>query len=204
RGRRRFPSRDFFINVRPTLRSPPPPTSALRRLVASNLRQHQFHLLLQLHHRPPPPLHHPLRRSFSNLQSGHHYLLFVVVFLILLLAGVFLNVQAAFKRHRPLGIMQGDGIKPRRMLGPQRQAVRNLASNMIPSTGKSDDVASRAMNTNVQVKNPDVTDFESLAVQREQPKPAVRSEQLGVTKTSATFRNSISTRLELNDYKRFS
>ncbi|CAN0893324.1 hypothetical protein LINGRAHAP2_LOCUS18090 [Linum grandiflorum] len=80
---------------------------------------------------------------------------------------------------------------------------------MIPSTGKSDDVASEAMNTNVQVKNPDVTvfhkdalitpppvsetttkqshqDFESLAVQREQPKRTVRSEQLGVTKTSAT------------------
>ncbi|CAN0893325.1 hypothetical protein LINGRAPRIM_LOCUS2687 [Linum grandiflorum] len=29
----------------------------------------------------------------------------------------FRNVQVAFKRH-PLGIMQGDGIKPRRMLGP--------------------------------------------------------------------------------------
>ncbi|CAN0892468.1 Serine/threonine-protein kinase MPS1 [Linum grandiflorum] len=124
----------------------------------------------------------------------------------------FRNVQAAFKRHRPLGIMQGDGIKPRRMLGPQRQAVRNVASNMIPSTAKSDDVASRsqtAMNTNVQVKNPDVTvfhkdasvtpppvsetmtkqshqNFESLAAQREQPKCAVRSEQFGVTKTSAT------------------
>ncbi|CAN1175453.1 Serine/threonine-protein kinase MPS1 [Linum perenne] len=132
------------------------------------------------------------------------------------------NVQAALKRHRPLGIMKGDGIRPRRMLGPQRQAVRNSASNMIPSTVKSDDVASRsqaAIDTNVQVKNPDVTvfqkdasitpppisetimkpsrlNFESHEVQKEQPKrsvafkdtvePMTRSEQFGVTKTSAT------------------
>ncbi|KAK4859272.1 hypothetical protein QYF36_002550 [Acer negundo] len=54
------------------------------------------------------------------------------------------NVQAAFKRHRPLGTMRSSSIMPRRTLVPQREASRSLGLNMAPSvdTKKSEDVVS--------------------------------------------------------------
>ncbi|KAF7141841.1 hypothetical protein RHSIM_Rhsim06G0108200 [Rhododendron simsii] len=41
------------------------------------------------------------------------------------------HVQAAFKRHRPLGTMQSNSIRPRRMLVPQREASKSSASNLV-------------------------------------------------------------------------
>ncbi|VVA13662.1 PREDICTED: serine/threonine-kinase [Prunus dulcis] len=54
------------------------------------------------------------------------------------------NVQAAFKRHRPLGVMQSNSIKPRRMVVPQRGASKSSASSVAPliDTKKSREVAS--------------------------------------------------------------
>ncbi|CAK7347034.1 unnamed protein product [Dovyalis caffra] len=66
------------------------------------------------------------------------------------------HVQAAFKRHRPLGIMQtSNGIKPRRTLIPQREASRAVASNVGPTTDtkKSPDV-SLSKDSILQEKNP--------------------------------------------------
>ncbi|KAG8378314.1 hypothetical protein BUALT_Bualt08G0124500 [Buddleja alternifolia] len=40
------------------------------------------------------------------------------------------HVQAAFKRHRPLGMMQSNGIRPRRFLVPQRETSKE--SNVKP------------------------------------------------------------------------
>lgn len=39
------------------------------------------------------------------------------------------NVQAAFKRHRPLGTMQSNNIKPRRTMLAQREISKNTVSN---------------------------------------------------------------------------
>ncbi|KAL5777022.1 hypothetical protein ACOSP7_009948 [Xanthoceras sorbifolium] len=57
---------------------------------------------------------------------------------------LFRHVQAAFKRHRPLGTMQSTNIMPRRTLVPRREASRSLGSNMAPSveTKKPRDVVS--------------------------------------------------------------
>ncbi|KAF5739679.1 hypothetical protein HS088_TW12G00888 [Tripterygium wilfordii] len=54
------------------------------------------------------------------------------------------HVQAAFKRHRPLGTMQSSSIGPRRMFVPQREASRSSASNVgfKVDTKKSHDVVS--------------------------------------------------------------
>ncbi|KAG6655580.1 serine/threonine-protein kinase MPS1 isoform X1 [Carya illinoinensis] len=54
------------------------------------------------------------------------------------------NVQAAFKRHRPLGTGQSDILRPRRILVPQREGSRSSASNVGPmlDTKKSQDVVS--------------------------------------------------------------
>ncbi|KAJ7006698.1 serine/threonine-protein kinase MPS1 isoform X2 [Populus alba] len=67
------------------------------------------------------------------------------------------HVQAAFKRHRPLGIMQtNNSIKPRRTLIPQREASRTVASNVDPNTGtkKSQDVVPLSKDSILQTKNP--------------------------------------------------
>lgn len=67
------------------------------------------------------------------------------------------HVQAAFKRHRPLGIMQtNNSIKPRRTLIPQREASRTVASNVDPTTGtkKSQDVVPLSKDSILQTKNP--------------------------------------------------
>ncbi|KAF9687244.1 hypothetical protein SADUNF_Sadunf02G0073400 [Salix dunnii] len=67
------------------------------------------------------------------------------------------HVQAAFKRHRPLGIMQTqNSIKPRRTLIPQREASRSVASNVDPTTGtkKSQDVVPLSKDSISQTKNP--------------------------------------------------
>ncbi|XP_044510704.1 serine/threonine-protein kinase MPS1-like isoform X2 [Mangifera indica] len=52
------------------------------------------------------------------------------------------HVQAAFKRHRPLGTMQSNSIMPKRSLVPKREASRNLGSNAGPcvDTKKNQDV----------------------------------------------------------------
>ncbi|GER49218.1 kinase family protein [Striga asiatica] len=42
------------------------------------------------------------------------------------------HVQAAFKRHRPLGMMQTNGIKPRRFLVPQQESSKE--SNLEPQS----------------------------------------------------------------------
>ncbi|KAJ8762842.1 hypothetical protein K2173_022971 [Erythroxylum novogranatense] len=43
------------------------------------------------------------------------------------------HVQAAFKRHRPLGAMQTNSIMPRRIVVPQRETSRNTTSEVGPS-----------------------------------------------------------------------
>ncbi|XP_041013450.1 serine/threonine-protein kinase MPS1 isoform X4 [Juglans microcarpa x Juglans regia] len=54
------------------------------------------------------------------------------------------NVQAAFKRHRPLGTGQSHILRPRRILVPQREGSRSSASNVGPmlDAEKSQDVVS--------------------------------------------------------------
>ncbi|CAK9327750.1 unnamed protein product [Citrullus colocynthis] len=42
--------------------------------------------------------------------------------------GFIRHVQAAFKRHRPLGVTQSNNIRPRRLLVPQREVSRNPRS----------------------------------------------------------------------------
>ncbi|XP_068304334.1 serine/threonine-protein kinase MPS1 [Pyrus communis] len=42
------------------------------------------------------------------------------------------NVQAAFKRHRPLGVMQSNSIRPRRMVLPQRSVSKSADSSVAP------------------------------------------------------------------------
>ncbi|CAL1412407.1 unnamed protein product [Linum trigynum] len=109
---------------------------------------------------------------------------------------LFRHVQAAFKRHRSLGIMQADGIRPRRM--PQRQAIRNSAANVMPTINtdshdvtslsqdqtamKNPDASVRDMQEDLSVTPPSISEtiskpydhnFKSLEAQREQPKRAV-------------------------------
>ncbi|KAJ6391611.1 hypothetical protein OIU77_025560 [Salix suchowensis] len=67
------------------------------------------------------------------------------------------QVQAALKRHRPLGIMQtNNSIKPMRTLIPQREASRSVASNVDPTTGtkKSQGVVPLSKDSIPQTKNP--------------------------------------------------
>ncbi|XP_011001427.1 PREDICTED: serine/threonine-protein kinase MPS1-like isoform X2 [Populus euphratica] len=66
------------------------------------------------------------------------------------------HVQAAFKRHRPLGIMQtSNSTKPRRTLIPKREASRTVASNVGPTTGtKSSQDVVPLSNSNLPKKNP--------------------------------------------------
>ncbi|XP_051139045.1 serine/threonine-protein kinase MPS1 isoform X2 [Andrographis paniculata] len=45
------------------------------------------------------------------------------------------HIQAAFKRHRPLGMMQSNGIKPRRAVVPQRGTPKG--SNHVPTNDQS-------------------------------------------------------------------
>ncbi|XP_059630812.1 serine/threonine-protein kinase MPS1 isoform X2 [Cornus florida] len=46
--------------------------------------------------------------------------------------GFIRDVRAAFKRHRPLGTMQSNNIRPRRILvPPQQETSKNLASNVV-------------------------------------------------------------------------
>ncbi|KAK9270168.1 hypothetical protein L1049_025744 [Liquidambar formosana] len=58
--------------------------------------------------------------------------------------GLLRHVQAAFKRHRPLGSMQSNNIKPRRMLVPQRETSKSTPSNLglTLDTKKTQDVVS--------------------------------------------------------------
>ncbi|KAI4307313.1 hypothetical protein L6164_030516 [Bauhinia variegata] len=53
------------------------------------------------------------------------------------------NVQAALKRHRPIGAMQSNNIRPRRMVVPQREASRSSTSNVGPAADakKSQDMS---------------------------------------------------------------
>ncbi|KAJ6997804.1 serine/threonine-protein kinase MPS1-like isoform X2 [Populus alba x Populus x berolinensis] len=67
------------------------------------------------------------------------------------------HVQAAFKRHRPLGIMQtSNSTKPRRTLIPKREASRTVASNVGPTTGtkNSQDVVPLSKDSTLPKKNP--------------------------------------------------
>ncbi|KAL3736660.1 hypothetical protein ACJRO7_025578 [Eucalyptus globulus] len=45
--------------------------------------------------------------------------------------GLLRHVQAAFKRHRPLGAMQSNDMRPRRTLAPSREASRNVDSTAV-------------------------------------------------------------------------
>ncbi|KAH7864104.1 hypothetical protein Vadar_025835 [Vaccinium darrowii] len=45
------------------------------------------------------------------------------------------HVQAAFKRHRPLGTMQSNNVRPRRVWVPQRETTKSSASNLGPTEG---------------------------------------------------------------------
>ncbi|KAJ6412712.1 hypothetical protein OIU84_005706 [Salix udensis] len=74
------------------------------------------------------------------------------------------HVQAAFKRHRPLGIMQtSNSIKPRRTLIPKREASRTAASNLGQTTGtkNSQDVVSLSKDSTFPKKNPVTVNSES-------------------------------------------
>ncbi|PON59792.1 Dual specificity protein kinase TTK [Parasponia andersonii] len=46
--------------------------------------------------------------------------------------GLFRHLQAAFKRHRPIGEMQSNSLGPRRILVPQRQVSKKSASGVGP------------------------------------------------------------------------
>ncbi|GAB4844864.1 hypothetical protein Ancab_038255 [Ancistrocladus abbreviatus] len=54
------------------------------------------------------------------------------------------NVQAAFKRHRPLGTMQSNNLMPRRILLPQRGTAKSsgLGSGIMVETSRSEEVVS--------------------------------------------------------------
>ncbi|XP_073260592.1 serine/threonine-protein kinase MPS1 isoform X3 [Populus alba] len=85
------------------------------------------------------------------------------------------HVQAAFKRHRPLGIMQtNNSIKPRRTLIPQREASRTVASNVDPNTGtkKSQDVVPLRTITKTFDES-----FNPLDGQREQPESVIATKE---------------------------
>ncbi|KAJ6735779.1 DUAL SPECIFICITY PROTEIN KINASE TTK [Salix viminalis] len=74
------------------------------------------------------------------------------------------HVQAAFKRHRSLGIMQtSNSIKPRRTLIPKREASRTAASNLGQTTGtkNSQDVVSSSKDSTFPKKNPVTVNRES-------------------------------------------
>ncbi|KAJ6398895.1 hypothetical protein OIU77_019621 [Salix suchowensis] len=74
------------------------------------------------------------------------------------------HVQAAFKRHRPLGIMQtSNSIKPRRTLIPKREASRTAASNLGQTTGtkNSQDVVLLSKDSTFPKKNPVTVNRES-------------------------------------------
>ncbi|XP_030445364.1 serine/threonine-protein kinase MPS1 isoform X2 [Syzygium oleosum] len=47
--------------------------------------------------------------------------------------GLLRHVQAAFKRHRPLGVMQSNDMRPRRTLAPSREASRNMGPTAVPA-----------------------------------------------------------------------
>ncbi|XP_030526894.1 serine/threonine-protein kinase MPS1 isoform X3 [Rhodamnia argentea] len=47
--------------------------------------------------------------------------------------GLLRHVQAAFKRHRPLGVMRSNDLRPRRTLAPLREASRNLGQAVVPT-----------------------------------------------------------------------
>ncbi|KAF9682589.1 hypothetical protein SADUNF_Sadunf05G0124700 [Salix dunnii] len=75
------------------------------------------------------------------------------------------HVQAAFKRHRPFGIMQtSNSIKPRRTLIPKREASRTAASNLGQTAGtkNSQDVVSLSKDSIFPKKNPVTVNRESL------------------------------------------
>uniref|UniRef100_A0A3N7G2L1 Protein kinase domain-containing protein n=1 Tax=Populus trichocarpa TaxID=3694 RepID=A0A3N7G2L1_POPTR len=85
------------------------------------------------------------------------------------------HVQAAFKRHRPLGIMQtNNSIKPRRTLIPQREASRTVASNVDPTTGtkKSQDVV--PLRTITKTFDESFNPFDG---QREQPESVIATKE---------------------------
>ncbi|XP_061971037.1 serine/threonine-protein kinase MPS1-like isoform X3 [Populus nigra] len=74
------------------------------------------------------------------------------------------HVQDAFKRHRPLGIMQtSNSTKPRRTLIPKREASRTVASNMGPTTGtkNSQVVVPLSKDSTLPKKNPVTVIMES-------------------------------------------
>ncbi|XP_028063382.1 probable serine/threonine-protein kinase mps1 isoform X4 [Camellia sinensis] len=48
-------------------------------------------------------------------------------------SGFVRNVQAAFKRHRPLNTMQSNNLRPRRLLVPQRETSKITTSNPGPA-----------------------------------------------------------------------
>ncbi|KAJ7965615.1 Kinase family protein [Quillaja saponaria] len=71
------------------------------------------------------------------------------------------HVQAAFKRHRPLGTMQSNSIRPRRMLVPQSEVSKSSTLNVGSGvdTNKSQNVISLSCRQGekesaAQVKNP--------------------------------------------------
>ncbi|KAA8546364.1 hypothetical protein F0562_002897 [Nyssa sinensis] len=68
------------------------------------------------------------------------------------------NVQAAFKRHRPLGTMQSNNIIPRRILVPQRETLKSSGSNVgsIVDAKKTQDETSpshKVRDSTAQTKN---------------------------------------------------
>ncbi|KAK6938454.1 Protein kinase domain [Dillenia turbinata] len=66
--------------------------------------------------------------------------------------GFLRHVQAAFKRHRPLGTMQSNTIRPRRTLVPQRGVNKSLATNLNTAveTKKPQDVVSLGQDQSVR------------------------------------------------------
>ncbi|KAK6939827.1 Protein kinase domain [Dillenia turbinata] len=67
--------------------------------------------------------------------------------------GFLRHVQAAFRRHRPLGTMQSNTIRPRRTIVPQRGVNKSLATNLNTAveTKKPQDVVSLSQDQSVRV-----------------------------------------------------
>ncbi|GFS41776.1 putative protein kinase 1 [Actinidia rufa] len=65
--------------------------------------------------------------------------------------GLLRHVQAAFKRHRSLGMMQSNTIKPRRSVVPQRETSKGSASDLGPAVDlkKSQDEVFRSHDSRI-------------------------------------------------------
>ncbi|KAF3445706.1 hypothetical protein FNV43_RR10882 [Rhamnella rubrinervis] len=75
------------------------------------------------------------------------------------------HVQAAFKRHRPIGTLQSNGIRPRRSVVPQREVCRSSVSRVgsLVDTKKSREVVSTSQDLVVKDSDMQLKDMATVA-----------------------------------------